>query len=284
MSDSGPIKSLQGKLSLGQAVKYQREYSPGLLCALSRETSRISIGLSGQDLPFDGVDTWTGYELSWLDPRGKPVVACATFSFPCRSVGMVESKSFKLYLNSFNQTSFASSDMVRQALAADLSTAVQAPVEVQLYLPREFTSFGKFGDTLPGESLDDIPASIDQYHVMASLLQLEPEGGLVTETVHSHLLKTNCPVTGQPDWASVVIRYSGSRINHASLLKYICSFRLQQEFHEQCIERMFMDLLEHCRCKELTIEARFLRRGGLDINPFRSNCGDTPALRRTVRQ
>jgi len=255
-----------------------------MFCALARSEGRIALGLNTGTLPFDGVDLWTGYELSWLDNQGKPVIACARFAFPCRSPGMIESKSFKLYLNSFNQTRFHSIETVQATIQNDLSRAVQDDVSVTVYPASSFARPQDFIGTLPGECIDDVPVEIHEYQVNASLLRIDTRGGIVQEVLHSHLMKTNCPVTGQPDWASLLIRYEGSKIDRSSLLQYICSYRLQQEFHEQCVERMFRDLCERCACTRLTIEARFQRRGGLDINPFRSNCGDQPVGLRVLRQ
>jgi 7-cyano-7-deazaguanine reductase len=278
------IKPLSGSLTLGKTVTYAQDYSPELLCALPRSVNRASLGIVQHALPFEGVDLWTAYELSWLDARGKPVVAYGDFSFPCQSTGMIESKSFKLYLNSFNQMKFPSIMEVEKILAKDLSMAVQDKVNVSLHAASEFARPEQFFGSFPGECIDDFPVNIDCYQVHPDFLCLDQPGVVVHEILHSHLMKTNCPVTGQPDWASVMIDYEGSRINREGLLKYICSFRLQQEFHEQCVERMFMDLLAHCQCKILTIEARFQRRGGLDINPFRTNGVCKPWGKRLLRQ
>ena len=277
----------QGRFVLGKAVAYAERYAPELLCVLSRGEGRKAIGLTDEPLPFDGADFWTGYELSWLDRQGKPGVAIALFEFPCHAPGMIESKSFKLYLNSFNQSCFDSAMAVQQLLARNLSAAIGSQVGVQLF---PLIAVGQFPGSLvpqtqvwPGQCLDDLSVVIDQYTVNPTLLEVEATS-VVGEAVHSHLLKSNCPVTGQPDWASVLIRYSGPHIKPASLLKYICSYRQQQEFHEQCIERMFCDLLRYAHCQQLTIEARYVRRGGLDINPFRSNCGEKPLGWRLLRQ
>jgi len=286
MSD---IKPLQGSLSLGKNVSYITKYTPSLLCSLARSDSRALLGIENNSLPFDGVDIWTAYELSWLDLKGKPVVAYGIFSFPCQSVGMIESKSLKLYLNSFNQTKFSSLEDVKKTLVIDLSFAVQSSVQVDLFPASTFANPNRFMGHLPGECLDDLPVSISQYEVDAGLLQREDQNAgshrvHVHETLYSHLLKTNCPVTGQPDWASVLINYSGPRIHRESLLKYICSYRQHPDFHEQCVEQIFRDLMERCACEKLTVEARFQRRGGLDINPFRTNCGEKPLGIRLLRQ
>lgn len=278
------FKPLQGALSLGKQVDYSQEYSPALLCVLSREESRQGIGIDGVNLPFDGVDIWTAYELSWLDTRGKPVVAYGIFSFPCRSPGMIESKSLKLYLNSLNQTRFVSLHEVRDVISRDLSAAVQLPVSVELFSADDFQRPQQFMGALAGECIDGLPVDINEYQVNPALLDGATSGNIVSETLFTNLLRTNCPVTHQPDWASLQLSYKGPRIHREKLLQYICSFRLQPEFHEQCVERIFRDLLERCGCSELTLEARFQRRGGLDINPFRTNCGAKPAGLRLLRQ
>ena len=283
------IKPLQGKMALGKTVTYTSKYTPSLLCSLARSDGRAAIGIENNALPFDGVDIWTAYELSWLNLKGKPMVAYGVFIFPCQSVGMVESKSLKLYLNSFNQTPFSSLEDVKKTLMLDLSFAVQASVQVDLYPASTFAQPGRFMGHFPGECIDDIPVEIRQYQVDAELLRVDAAHAAaqpvhVQESLYSHLLKTNCPVTGQPDWASISIRYSGPRINHDSLLKYICSYREQADFHEQCVEQIFTDLLNRCQCQKLTVEARYQRRGGLDINPFRTNCGERPLALRLLRQ
>lgn len=278
------FKPLQGSLSLGKQVDYAQDYSPALLCVLSREESRERIGLSDENLPFDGVDLWTAYELSWLDSRGKPVVAYGLFSFPCQSPGMIESKSLKLYLNSLNQCRFESFSAVRDLISRDLSAAVQMSVGVELHSAGRFADITSFVGAFTGVCLDDLPVEIKDYTVNPDLLSGAAKGLTVSETLYTHLLRTNCPVTHQPDWASLQIIYTGPKIDREGLLKYICSFRLQPEFHEQCIERIFRDLLGNCHCSALTLEARFQRRGGLDINPFRSNTGAKPPGLRLLRQ
>lgn len=283
------IKPLQGKLPLGKTVPYTGKYTPSLLCSLARSDGRAAIGIENNALPFDGVDIWTAYELSWLDLKGKPVVAYGIFLFPCQSMGMVESKSLKLYLNSFNQTAFSSLEDVKKTLILDLSFAAQDSVQVDLFSAAAFAQPGRFIGHFPGECIDDLPVEIRHYQLDADLLSLDRAQGAaqtiyVQESLYSHLLKTNCPVTGQPDWASISIRYSGPKINRESLLKYICSYRQQADFHEQCVEQIFSDLLNHCQCQKLTVEARYQRRGGLDINPFRSNCGEHALALRLLRQ
>lgn len=261
-TDSG----LLDELSLGKQTEYQAEYNPELLQAVPRSLNRNDLNL-GQTLPFIGEDLWTGYELSWLNDKGKPVVAIAEFIIPATSPNLVESKSFKLYLNSFNQTRFSSWQQVEQAMVQDLSGCAGANIEVQLMPVHQTEPFQVTG--LPGENIDDIDISVDNYDFSPELLQLAGEQE-VTETLHSHLLKSNCLITSQPDWASIVIEYQGKQIDRAALLQYLISFRMHNEFHEQCVERIFCDIQTLCQPKKLTVYARYTRRGGLDINPFRS--------------
>ncbi len=259
---------------------YKDIYDPSLLQPEPRLRHRRRLGLTG-DLPFTGIDLWTAYELSWLDPSGKPCVAMAAFSIPVDSPNLIESKSFKLYLNSLNQTPVASTEALRSILGKDVGGACGAPVGVEIVLP------GDFGDEqleeLDGEIIDATDVEIRDYRPNPKLLSTGK--AFVEETLVSNLLKTNCPLTGQPDWASIQIRYRGLRIDHAGLLKYLVSFRRHTGFHEDCTERIFVDLLERCRPEGLTVYTRFTRRGGIDINPFRTNRGDPPPKnRRTARQ
>ena len=267
---------------LGQQTQYVSVYTPELLFPIPRGASRESLLLSSDTLPFYGVDLWTGYELSWLDERGKPIVAIAEFRIPCTSHAIVESKSFKLYLNSFNQTRFPGIKEVCALLEKDLSAAVGDTVRVSL----KPLSEGVVCDvsSLDGLCLDDLPVIIDTYHPSPDLLHVHT-GTHVSETLVSHLLKSNCPVTGQPDWASVQVRYTGAQIDHEGLLRYIVSFREHQDFHEHCVERMFVDIMARCQPQRLSVYARYTRRGGLDINPFRTTePTEQPASVRLVRQ
>lgn len=256
-------------LLLGKATIYGAEYDPALLCPIPRIRKRSELGL-GSDLPFLGVDIWNAYELSWLSPGGKPVVAMAELRFPCNSPNLIESKSLKLYLNSLNQSRFEDDEQVRALISRDLGGAAAAPVDVRLVKPAQFAE-QTFG-SLPGRCIDDQHLNIGQYELQPQLLAgaADPEQ-IVEATLHSHLLKSNCLVTRQPDWASILVRYRGPCISEAALLRYLISFRLHNEFHEQCVERIFVDLLSYCRPERLTVYARYTRRGGLDINPFRSN-------------
>ena len=269
-------------LSLGKQVDYEFEYNPGLLQGVPRSLSRDTLDLANSSLPFDGIDTWTGYELSWLNLKGKPNVAILECHVPITSENLIESKSFKLYLNSFNQTKFASAEDVRQVLQADLSACAGEPVEVKLILPEQFTSlqFKEFEGTL----LDSLDVEIEQYSPNTQFLAVAKSGAEVKETLISHLLKSNCLITSQPDWASIQIRYEGKAIEHEGLLKYLISFRQHNEFHEQCVERIYNDIMQHCQPDKLTVCARYTRRGGLDINPFRSNYEAPYANHRQARQ
>jgi 7-cyano-7-deazaguanine reductase len=257
------------QLPLGKATTYPSEYDPGLLCPVPRQAKRSEIGL-GPALPFHGVDIWNAYELSWLTPKGKPVAAMGEYRIPCESAFLIESKSFKLYLNSFNQTRFDNFEDVRALMSQDLAGAAGAPVDVSLIPAAAFDRQG-FA-TLPGECLDDLDIAIDNYALDAGLLAGAADARQeVSETLYSHLLKSNCLVTSQPDWGSVLIRYKGGKLNREALLRYLVSFRQHNEFHEQCVERIFADLMRFCRPRRLTVYARYTRRGGLDINPYRSN-------------
>nr|WP_157471749.1 NADPH-dependent 7-cyano-7-deazaguanine reductase QueF [Desulfuromonas sp. DDH964] len=272
------MDELHAQLPLGKPTDYAADYDPRLLCPVPRHNKRAELGLAG-DLPFGGCDLWTAYELSWLDPRGKPVVAMGEFRFPCTSPQLIESKSLKLYLNSLNQARFANLEEVRQLLAADLQQAAGAPVAVALFAAPGFA--GRELALLPGRCIDDLEIEIATYELSPQLLAGAADPGqVVDEELHSHLLKSNCLVTRQPDWGSVLIRYRGGRIDPAALLRYLVSFRRHNEFHEQCVERIFVDLQRYCCPEQLTVYARYTRRGGLDINPFRSNFeAEVPNLR-----
>lgn len=269
-------------LNLGQPTVYPEHYDAALLQAVPRQLNRTPIGLTeGQPLPFQGDDIWHGYELSWLDQKGLPQVAVAEFRVPCHSPNLIESKSFKLYLNSYNDTRWASWEQVQEQLTVDLSACAGAPVTVVLntLAQAQRQAFGE----LPGHCLDHQELTIDCYQYRPELLQLASTD-MVEETLHSHLLKSNCLITNQPDWGSVLIRYRGPAIDHAALLRYIISFRQHNEFHEQCVERIYMDIKTRLKPSELTVYARYTRRGGLDINPFRSDFEPTPQSARLCRQ
>ena len=252
---------------LGRPVAYRDTYAPELLFPIERQLKRAELGLRADALPFVGEDLWNAWELSWLDLRGKPVVAIGRFRVPASTPRLVESKSLKLYLNAFNQQKFADVAAVRETIARDLSVAaggrVVVEIEPLLLRPQRNEGYPE------GVCLDALDIDIDTYQPTPDFLSAAGDGEVV-ETLYSHLLKSNCLVTGQPDWGMVVLRYRGPAIDREGLLRYIVSFREHNEFHEQCVERVFCDVLERCRPSELSVWARYTRRGGLDINPFRA--------------
>jgi len=268
---------------LGKNSAYRTDYAPELLFPIPRIGKRDELGLSGT-LPFFGVDLWNAYELSWLNMRGKPQVAVARITVPADSPNIIESKSFKLYLNSFNQTRLGGPEALRDLLQQDLTAATGASVHVALTMQEEFGKL-KMGE-LDGVLLDRLDIEVDSYSPQPSILQADFDQLPVEETLVSHLLKSNCLVTGQPDWGSVQITYAGPQIDQESLLKYLIGFREHNEFHEQCVERIFVDILRECKPSHLTVYARYTRRGGLDINPWRSNFtkGGQPSNLRNARQ
>ena len=272
------MTSVPDSAPLGRQVDYPREYDASLLFPIARSTGRNVLGIHADALPFIGIDRWHAYELSWLDARGKPRVATATFEVPADSPNLVESKSLKLYLNSFNAARFDGADLVRKVIVHDLSNAAGTPVTVAFGLP-------PLRDDIAAIDLDAQDIAIDRYGPPdASLLSVDANTDS-DETLASALLKSNCPVTGQPDWASLRIAYRGPRIDRAGLLRYLVSFRDHAGFHEQCVERIFVDVLAHCRPRALSVDARYTRRGGLDINPWRATPGfPAPAAGRDARQ
>ena len=267
---------------LGKVSAYQTRYAPELLFPIARQGKRDELQLRGT-LPFFGVDIWNAYELSWLNMRGKPQVAIATFTVPADSPNIIESKSFKLYLNSFNQTRLVNSDALVALLRDDLTAGFGAPVHIALTMPENFERL-KMGE-LDGTLLDRLDIEVEQYTPAPELLRSARDEAPVEERLVSHLLKSNCLVTGQPDWASVQIHYVGPQIEQEGLLRYLIGFREHNEFHEQCVERMFVDIQRQCAPQKLAVYARYTRRGGLDINPWRSNfTGGKPPNLRTARQ
>ncbi len=270
------------KLTLGKTTSYISEYDNSLLQAVPRSLNRNELNLTDDALPFNGHDVWYGYELSWLNDKGKPVVAVAEFIFPCTSPNLVESKSFKLYLNSFNQTKFKDASLVKETLVKDLSATCGASAQVTLFNVQDCPNLAI--QQLEAICIDELDISIEQYQLQPELLQLDSTTNQVKEKIVSHLLKSNCLITNQPDWASIYIEYEGSKISHESLLKYFVSFRQHNEFHEQCVERIFCDIQKYCQPKELTVYARYTRRGGLDINPYRTTTHNTAQPARTLRQ
>ncbi len=284
---------------LGQATPYPDSYAPELLFTVARDHNRAQLGIKDSNLPFFGYDLWHAFELSWLDMHGKPIVVVAELLVPCESPYIIESKSLKLYLNSLNQMRYPSTDSVQALLSKDLSFAAGLPVMVRIQ--NIATSAEVFEIAHPsGICLDGIEIATDVFKPDASLLRsnakAKKEGTAtkaeesLSEKLFSNLFKSNCPVTSQPDWGTVVIDYSGPAIDHAALLRYIVSFRNHHGFHEHCTEMMFNDILQHCHPESLTVAIHFLRRGGLDINPIRSTSPDadagspTAGLRRFIRQ
>lgn len=266
---------------LGHPTGYPDTYDAALLFAVPRAPQRADIGIADDMLPFTGGDVWTAYEHTWLEPSGKPRIAILSFTVPVTSTAIVESKSVKLYLGSFAQSRFADADAMRHVVARDLSQATGAPVPVTLVPPAQFAS--ERLAVLAGESIDGIDVACDRYEVAPELLH--PAGEVVAETLVSDLFRSVCPVTNQPDYASLAIAYRGPRIERGALLRYLVSYRHHAGFHEHCAERIFADLVARCACTELSVHARFTRRGGIDINPFRTNAGlPVPGNVRTPRQ
>ena len=269
-------------LTLGKTTAYRDTYDASLLQGVPRSLNRDPLGLKADSLPFHGGDIWTLYELSWLNARGLPQVAVGHVELDYTSVNLVESKSFKLYLNSFNQTRFESWEAVQLTLERDLSACAQGKVTVALYRIDELE--GQPIAHFHGTCIDDQEIEIDNYQFDTAWLENAASGNLVEETLVSHLLKSNCLITHQPDWGSVQIQYRGAKIDREKLLRYLVSFRNHNEFHEQCVERIFNDILHFCQPETLSVYARYTRRGGLDINPWRSNGDFVPAIGRLVRQ
>ncbi|MGY8817520.1 MAG: NADPH-dependent 7-cyano-7-deazaguanine reductase QueF [Pseudomonadales bacterium] len=260
---------------LGANTPYPSDYDSGLLCPILRKNGRQAIKID-DNYPFHGVDIWTAYEVSWLDLKGKPKFAIAEITVSCKTKNIVESKSLKLYLNSLNQRRCESSDGILTLMKKDIESCVEGPVDVYMYSLDDFHIRGL--PSFSGILLDDLDVVVDSYKPDPSLLSVEESGEIVTETLYSHLLKTNCPVTNQPDWASIMIRYTGHPINAVGALKYIISYRHHQDFHEQCVERIYSEIYARCRPVELEVYARYCRRGGLDINPYRSSKKIHPPL------
>lgn len=283
------IPNTPDQSQLGKSSAYIDQFDASLLFPIPRATKRAEIGLVGATTPFFGADLWTAFELSWLNLRGKPQVALAHITVPCETPNIIESKSFKLYLNSFNNTRFADAAAVQARIRTDISEAAwrgsetPSTVGVRILLPEMFDI--EPVHELDGLSLDRLDMDFDTYSPDPTLLSAALDEAPVSEVLTSNLLKSNCLVTGQPDWGSVQISYSGPQIDQAGLLKYLVSFRNHNEFHEQCVERIFMELWTRCQPIKLTVYARYTRRGGLDINPFRtSHPGALPANIRNARQ
>jgi len=276
MPNDNPLKHL----NLGQTTAYPTEYDAGQLKAVPRALNREPIGIRDAQLPFDGVDYWTGYEVSWLNEQGLPQVAVGYFSVPASTPNLIESKSFKLYLNSFNESRFSHWQQVQRLMQRDLSNCAGGAVEVELRALTDVT--GEAVDDLPGQLIDHQDIRITHYDYDPGLLQVVSTTP-VQQQYKSHLLKSNCLITNQPDWGSVYIHGTGPQLDTASLLRYLVSFRRHNEFHEQCVERIYQDLFA-LGFAQLSVYARYTRRGGLDINPFRSNFEQAPAVKRLARQ
>ena len=274
-------KSLSA-LKLGQNTEYKSQYDASLLQAVPRRLNREGLRIVEQQ-PFNqGADVWSCYELSWLNPHGLPQVAIADVEIDFKSENLIESKSFKLYLNSFNQTKFASIEEIEQTLTRDLSQCASGQVSVRIHKLADYTNQPIV--SFAGECIDEQEIQIESYTFSNQHLENVAEDEIVEETLVSHLLKSNCLITSQPDWGSVQIHYIGKRLNREKLLRYLVSFREHNEFHEQCVERIFTDLMQFAKPEKLTVYARYTRRGGLDINPFRSNFERVPVNLRMARQ
>lgn len=281
MSSYENHQALSG-LTLGKTTRYRDTYDATLLQGVPRSLNRDPLGLRADNLPFHGGDIWMLYELSWLNTKGLPQVAVGQVQLDYASLNLVESKSFKLYLNSFNQTRFASWEDVQATLARDLSACAQGNVQVTLYHLDELE--GQPIAPFNGVCIDGQDIEIESYEFNADFLKNAAGGEVVEESLVSHLLKSNCLITHQPDWGSVQIQYRGPAIDREKLLRYLVSFRHHNEFHEQCVERIFNDIQRFCQPETLSVYARYTRRGGLDINPWRTNTDFTPATGRLVRQ
>ena len=252
---------------LGKKTEYDQSYNPDRLYPIPRAGKRLEIGIEPNKLPFSGFDCWNHYEVSWLNEKGKPIVATAEIYYDCTSPFIVESKSLKLYFNSFNNSKFKALSDIEKIIQNDLEKVIDAKVTV-IINQLGHSKLALIHEQFDGECIDDIDIECTNYTVDPSYLSTSNE--LVSETLYSDLLKSNCLVTNQPDWGSVQIIYKGNKINRAGLLQYLVSFRNHNEFHEQCIERIFVDIMKYCKPSELTIYGRYTRRGGLDINPYRS--------------
>tara|TARA_A100001015_G_scaffold315007_1_gene425814 strand:+ start:126 stop:983 length:858 start_codon:yes stop_codon:yes gene_type:complete len=261
---------------LGKEVIYKDVYDANLLFAIERNINRKKLNLNNK-LPFCGYDIWRCYEISWLGPKGKPEVAILNLSIPADSKYLVESKSLKLYLNSFNASVFDSVNKIKDVIKQDLERKLNCEIKVDIDLISDKNILDKKFNSLSGKCLDDLDIDINNYKLDKNILDVNKNkiANNISESLYTHLFKSNCPITNQPDWASVWISYSGEyQINHEKLLKYLISFRNNQEFHEHCVERIFMDIIEICNVDKLTVAAFYTRRGGIDINPLRSNDKD----------
>lgn len=269
---------------LGNRIEYPINYNPDLLKSISRYNFRKNLGMNPDSLPFWGFDLWTAFELSWLNDKGKPVVAIGEFTIPAQSSYIIESKSLKLYLNSFNQTSFKDTKQISEVLKKDLSYISGDIVSVKLY--PNFQYYPMIITKVPGINIDFLDVEINNYQFDPELLSkaVNNQSEYVSETLASNLLKSNCMITNQPDWGSIIINYEGKKISHEYLLRYIISFRNFHEFHEPCVERIFTNIKNYCKPAKLSVFARYNRRGGVDINPYRSDFEHYPSTKRLIRQ
>mgnify|MGYP002633016455 CR=1 FL=1 len=267
---------------LGKNIAYETNYNPELLSPVSRQLTRENIGVA-MPLPFKGVDIWNAWEISWLNSSGKPVVANARLQYSAESAYLIESKSLKLYLNSLNQTKFASKDEVLLLLQKDLSQTIESEVKVILYTANEAWPTVQAAE---GLCLDELELTVTDYQLSPKYLSKATNeiNATVSEQLYSHLFKSNCMVTGQPDWATIFISYTGTAIDHSLLLQYLISYRNHQAFHEPCVERIFVDLMKYCKPEALSVYCRYTRRGGIDINPYRSTSDFIPSNERIWRQ
>ncbi len=272
-------QAIANESELGKKSAYGSSYDPSCLYPILRAGKRAEIGIDPANLPFVGFDCWNHYEVSWLNNKGKPMVAIAEIYYDCHSPKIVESKSLKLYFNSFNNTKFNNIAELESLIKNDLSERIETDVTVAIY-PLGTLNNVAIQRSFSGESLDGLDVECSVYLVDPSFLSVSDE--LVEETLYSDLLKSNCLVTNQPDWGSVQIAYKGKKINREGLLKYLVSYRNHNEFHEQCIERIFVDIMQYCKPESLTVYGRYTRRGGLDINPYRTN-GPSPRLDKNIR-
>lgn len=274
-------QSISNESELGKKSNYESAYNPNRLYPISRVGKRQEIGINHDALPFYGIDCWNHYEVSWLNDKGKPMIGIAEIIYDCRSSNLIESKSLKLYFNSFNNTKLTSITELQLIVKRDLERCIESDVEVRIVSPDNARSFNI--QPLTGQSIDDLDVECSVYIVEPEYLKVEDNE--VSEILYSDLLKSNCLVTNQPDWGSVQITYTGKKINREGLLKYLVSFRNHNEFHEQCIERIFVDIMKQCKPTALTVYGRYTRRGGLDINPYRSTePNNFPGNLRLIRQ
>ncbi|GAB4230582.1 MAG: NADPH-dependent 7-cyano-7-deazaguanine reductase QueF [Chlamydiales bacterium] len=266
---------------LGKETRYDLDYDSKILHAIPRKENREELNIT-TPLPFQGVDIWNAYEVSWLDFKGKPKIAICQFGIPCESSHIIESKSLKIYLNSLNQMKCPIDDHIKNIIQRDLSNTLGIPINIHLFQPNHFSEFTF--EEFEGKCIDDLDIEIDQYTIEPNFLRSIPNT-YVEETLYSNLLKSNCLITLQPDWGSILIRYKGPKIDQEGLLRYIASLRCHQEFHENCIERIYMDIMRQCKTEMLTVYGKYTRRGGVDICPFRSNFEPNPIdFARSARQ